>query len=102
MSYKTNCGTCGGVIMLLKDSTEGQQVYHGGQCYQKYLEDKDMKYKELEREEIEDLKELKAHDEMNCESCGTHIQRGGRVFRKVIKGSSYDIKFICIGCSQLA
>jgi len=58
--------------------------------------------KELEREEIEDLKELTANDDMNCESCGTHIQRGGRVFRKVIKGSRYDIKFICIGCSRLA
>ena len=102
MSYETNCGTCGKVIVLLKDSTEGQQVFHGGECYRKFQEEKNMKYKELEHKDIEDLKELTANDDMNCESCGTHIQRGGRVFRKVIKGSRYDIKFICIGCSRLA
>jgi hypothetical protein len=33
MSYITKCAGCGKEIRLQKDSTEGQQVWHG-QCFE--------------------------------------------------------------------
>ena len=33
-SFDVLCGHCGKVIQLLKDSTEGQKVYHGD-CFSK-------------------------------------------------------------------
>ncbi len=33
--FKTKCGTCGKVILLQKDQTEGMKVFHGGSCYNK-------------------------------------------------------------------
>ena len=102
MSFKTSCGTCGEVIMLLKDSTEGQKVFHGGECYRKFQEEKDMKYTEIDSREIEKLTKLTAPDEMNGEKCDYKIQRGGTVWRFVDKNvKPFDISFVCCNCSKL-
>ena len=39
MSHTVKCGLCQGDIELLKDSTEGQKVYHGG-CWDKVKKEK--------------------------------------------------------------
>tara|TARA_B100001142_G_C14315097_1_gene648176 strand:- start:35 stop:349 length:315 start_codon:yes stop_codon:yes gene_type:complete len=100
MSFKTSCGTCGEVIMLLKDSTEGQKVFHGGECYRKFQEEKDMKYKEVSKKILPRVEQLPARNEFECENkCGYTIQKSGNYWR-VTDEKGANPMCVCFKCKE--
>ncbi len=100
MSFKTNCGTCGDVIMLLKDSTEGQKVFHGD-CYLTYKDSQDMKIEQLPVKELPPVEELTARNEFKCQ-CGYLIQKSGKYWRVMTKNShGITPECVCFKCKEI-
>ncbi len=99
MSFQVNCGTCKGVIMLLKDSTEGQKVFHGGDCYNN-RKDTDMKHETLEVKILPLSERLESRSEFPCESCGYVIQKKGTYYR-VTEDNGINPKCVCFRCAEV-
>jgi len=100
MSHEVNCGYCNEVIVLLKDSTEGQQVFHGGECFNKYKESQDM-INNLPKTELPPVQELTARNEFKCQ-CGYLIQKSGKYWRIMTKTESgvYP-ECVCFKCKEI-
>ena len=100
MSHKVNCGTCNEVIVLLKDSIEGKKVFHGGECYRKFQEEAEMKYKEVPEEILPKVEKLTARNESPCDGgCGYKIQKNGNYWRVTDEGG-INPSCLCFKCKE--
>jgi hypothetical protein len=69
---------------------------------QRYQYGDNMKYQEINSDEISKLSKLVLSEERDCDKCDYKIQRGGTIWRFVNKNTKpFNISFVCCNCSKL-